>query len=97
MPANYQYIKFPFNNVTTQQSRIVPASTVLILSMGLLILNPSMLTTAQGQMYDKHPKKSSDVNIQKIKCINSNVNVNGIDISQIPQDGSATAANRIKI
>jgi len=63
---------------------------------------------AQGQSYENSyqygndhykvfpdQKKGSDVNVQKIKCINSNVNVNGIDITQIPQEpnGLATAAN----
>jgi len=43
--------------------------------------------------YDnKYPKKSSHVDIQKIKCVNSNINVNGIDITQIPQDNTAIAA-----
>jgi hypothetical protein len=42
--------------------------------------------------YDNnHQKKSSHVDIQKIKCVNSNINVNGIDITQIPQDGTTTA------
>jgi hypothetical protein len=31
--------------------------------------------------------KSSHTDIQKISCLNSNVNVNGIEITQIPQDG----------
>ncbi len=43
--------------------------------------------------YDNnHQKKSSHTDIQKIKCVNSNINVNGIDITQIPQDDTATAA-----
>ena len=42
--------------------------------------------------YDNHPKKSSHTDIQKIKCVNSNTNVNGIDITQVPQDGAAAAA-----
>ncbi|MFB5600876.1 MAG: hypothetical protein ACE5SW_11700 [Nitrososphaeraceae archaeon] len=29
-------------------------------------------------------KKSADVNIQKIRCINENTNVNGVDVNQIP-------------
>ena len=40
---------------------------------------------------NKNIKKSSGVNIQKINCGNSNVNVNGIDINQIPTDDLATA------
>ena len=43
--------------------------------------------------YDNnHPKKSSHVDIQKIKCVNSNINVNGIDITEIPQDANMLAA-----
>ena len=41
--------------------------------------------------YDKKEPKSSHVDIQKIKCVNSNINVNGIDITQIPQDGTTLA------
>ena len=31
--------------------------------------------------------------IQKINCVISNINVNDVDITQIPQDGTATAAS----
>ncbi len=41
---------------------------------------------------DNHQKKSSHTDIQKISCVNSNINVNGIDITQIPEDTTATAA-----
>jgi hypothetical protein len=69
-----------------------------ILATGILALNPSMIGNAGAQPYedqygyDKYPKKSSHTDIQKIKCVNSNINVNGVDITQIPQDGTATAA-----
>ena len=36
-------------------------------------------------------QKSSHRDIQKINCVNSNINVNGIDITQIPEDGTATS------
>jgi len=43
--------------------------------------------------YDNnHQKKSSYGDIQKIKCVNSNINVNGVDITKIPEDTTATAA-----
>jgi len=42
--------------------------------------------------YDKNDPKSSHTDIQKIKCVNSNINVNGVDITQIPQDGPGVAA-----
>ena len=42
--------------------------------------------------YDKNDPKSSHTDIQKIKCVNSNINVNGVDIRQIPQDGPGVAA-----
>jgi hypothetical protein len=65
-----------------------------------------MLGNAQGQSsgnsyqygndhYKVYPdqKKSSDVNIQKIKCVNSNLNVNGVDVTKIQEpDGLATTA-----
>jgi len=41
--------------------------------------------------YDKKDLKSYG-DIQKISCVNSNINVNGIDITQIPEDNIATAA-----
>ena len=41
--------------------------------------------------YDKKDLKSYG-DIQKISCVNSNINVNGIDITQIPEDNTATAA-----
>jgi hypothetical protein len=53
-----------------------------ILATGLLSLNPSTITNGGAQLYedeykyDNQPKKSSDVNVQKIKCVNSNINVN---------------------
>jgi len=76
--------------------KIVLASILgAILATSILALNPSTITSADAQMYgnyDNHPKKSSDVNVQKIKCVNSNINVNGIDITQIPQDGTANLA-----
>ena len=43
--------------------------------------------------YDNnHQKKNSHTDIQKIKCANSNINVNGIDITQISQDSDGVAA-----
>jgi hypothetical protein len=41
--------------------------------------------------YDKKDSKSYG-DIQKISCVNSNINVNGIDITQIPQDSAGVAA-----
>jgi hypothetical protein len=70
-----------------------------ILATSILALNPSTITNAGAQMYgdqygydNNHQKKSSHGDIQKIKCINSNINVNGIDVTQIPQDSTALAA-----
>lgn len=118
VPSNLRYIKCLLKNVMSNNKRIVFASILgVILAIGILALNPSMIGNAQAQSYgyndqysyednyykddnrygydNKHPKKNSDVNIQKIKCVNSNVNVNGIDITQIPQEPNdlATAAN----
>ncbi|HLN33744.1 MAG TPA: hypothetical protein VK250_00525 [Nitrososphaeraceae archaeon] len=73
-----------------------------ILTTGILALNPSMVDAqfyaheygyvdSNYNNYDKQ-SKSSHVDIQKIKCVNSNININCIDITQIPQDSSALAA-----
>ena len=75
-----------------------------VVETGLLVLGSSMImiVNAQAQMYNylyephhyniyPYPKKSSDVNIQKIECFNSNITVNGLDITQI-QDGAIVAA-----
>ncbi|HLN36115.1 MAG TPA: hypothetical protein VK250_12660 [Nitrososphaeraceae archaeon] len=78
-------------------NKVLLASIMLAIGASMLTLNPSMITTAQAQPYgdeygygyDKHPEKTN-VNIQKIKCINSNINVNGIDITQIPEDIATT-------
>ena len=35
-----------------------------------------------------HKKKASDVNVQKIKCVNENTNINGVDINQLPPPGN---------
>jgi len=40
----------------------------------------------------EHDKDSKGVSIQKIKCVNSNVNINGIDIKKGPQPWAADAA-----
>ena len=83
----------------SDNKKIVFASILgAILATSLLALNPSMIGNAGAQLYgdqygyDNYQKKSSHTDIQKIKCVNSNINVNGIDIRQIPQDGSGAAA-----
>jgi hypothetical protein len=42
--------------------------------------------------YDKKDQKSSHTDIQKINCGNSNVNVNGVDVTEIPRDNTALGA-----
>jgi hypothetical protein len=42
--------------------------------------------------YDKKDQKSSHTDIQKINCGNSNVNINGVDVTEIPQDNTALEA-----
>ena len=88
--------------MTNQRVPLVFILTVV--ETGLLVLGSSMImiVNAQAQMYNylyephhyniyPDPKKSSDVNIQKIECFNSNITVNGLDITQI-QDGAIVAA-----
>ena len=85
--------------------KVLLVSILTVVEIGLLVLSSSimmMVVNAQAQMYNyvyepvhynvyPDPKKSSDVNIQKIKCLNSNITVNGLDITQI-QDGAIVAA-----
>jgi hypothetical protein len=81
----------------TNNKKIVMASITVILAAGLLALNPSIIGDAQAQGYNSeygydnsyYPEpKSAHTDIQKIDCRNSNVNVNGVDVTEIPQDGS---------
>jgi hypothetical protein len=73
--------------------------SILLIASGFLTLGPSINTQAQIYNLDfgndhykaSRSKKNSDV-MQKLKCVNSNINVNGIDITKIPQDETATAA-----
>ena len=86
--------------MSNSNSRMIVFASILgaILATSILTLNPSTITNAAAQMYgdqygyDSNHQKKSYTDIQKIKCINSNINVNGIDITQIPQHGAATAA-----
>jgi len=84
--------------------KVLLVSILTVVETGLLVLGSSMImiVNAQGQMYNyvygpdhynvyPDPKKSSDVNIKKIECFNSNITVNGLDITQI-QDGAIVAA-----
>jgi hypothetical protein len=89
-------------------NRMIVFASILgaILATGLLALNPSpMIKNAGAQLYANEygydnsynnnyyqEPKSSHTDIQKIKCVNSNINVNGIDITQIPQDNTALGA-----
>jgi len=85
--------------MSNSNNRIIVFASILgaILATGLLALNPSTITNANAQTYGdqygygNYQKKSSHTDIQKIKCVNSNINVNGIDITQIPTDDLATA------
>ena len=92
--------------MSNSNNRMIVFASILgaILATGLLALNPSMITNGNARMYandygydnyynNYYPEpKSSHTDIQKINCVNSNLNVNGIDITQIPQDSTATAA-----
>ena len=75
---------------------------------GLVVIGFSiMIGNAQALMYNSDhinnyyninldPKKCPFVNIQKIECLNSNIKVTGINITQIPHGSTAvmTEANR---
>ncbi len=96
VPFSHRYIKITLNNVMTNNKKIVLAFIALIVAAGLLVLNPSIIGDAQAQMYAKdygydsnyysysEPKESSHTDIQKIKCVNSNLNINCIDVTEVP-------------
>ena len=85
--------------------KVLLVSILTLVEIGLLVLISSimiMVINAQAQMYNyvyephyynvyPDQKKSSDVNIQKINCLNNNITVNGLDITQI-QDGAIVVA-----
>jgi hypothetical protein len=79
--------------------------SILLIASGFLTLGPSINTQAQIYNFDfgndhykiyPDPKKNSDVNVQKLKCVNSNINVNGIDITEVPQNPTALAAANVR-
>jgi hypothetical protein len=83
--------------------KLLLASIMLVVASGLMTVGTAgTITNVHGQVYDfdygnDHYKaylelKSSHVDIQKIKCVNSNTNINGIDITKIPPDPTAQAA-----
>ena len=45
--------------------------------------------------YDSHPKKSADVSVQELECVNSDVNVNGVDLTKIQDPTRWAAANNL--
>jgi hypothetical protein len=87
-----------------QTRTIVLASIAVIVAASLIAINPSIIGDAQAQMYANdygydsnydsysEPKKSFLTDIQKIKCVSSNVNVNGVDVTEIPQDNTAVVS-----
>jgi hypothetical protein len=84
-------------------NKIIVASIAIIIAAGVLALSPSTIGEAQAQMYNSDygydsnynsysEPKSSHVEIQKISCLNNNKNINGIDITEIPQEPTPWAA-----
>jgi endonuclease/exonuclease/phosphatase family metal-dependent hydrolase len=82
--------------------RLLLVSILTLVAAGLMISASMIIGNAEAQMYNydyendhykvyPDAKKSSDANIQKIKCINSNINVNGIDIIEIPSHSTTLA------
>lgn len=92
--------------MNNQKLLLVPIILTIAVASVLLVLSPSINAQAQmyddrneysndyNKAYshdDKNSKKNSGPDIQKLKCVNSNLNLNGIDINQIPTDDLATA------
>lgn len=92
--------------MNNQKLILVPIIVTIAVASALLVLGPSTLGNAQAQTYDEYNQygydnnynnyypdaKSSHVEVQKISCINDNKNINGLDITEIPEDGTSTAA-----
>ena len=83
-----------------QKLSLVPIMLIITVALAFLVLNTSINTQAQMYKHDNsqyiydnnykndyypEPKQGPDLTIQKIKCVNSNINVNGVDITEIPQ------------
>ena len=93
----------------TNKNRFL-VSIITVVAMGLLIFGSSVLIeSVQGQYYNYDPKadqytgffpdlrnSSVDVNIQDINCFNGNININGIDITQIPQGDTNNDVSAVK-
>lgn len=87
--------------MNTQKSLILLGSVFMV---SILFAGVSM--NAQAEMYDDYNQyaydnnynnyyeesKNTQVEVQKISCINYNTNINGIDITEVPEDGTALAA-----
>jgi len=86
--------------------KLVLVSVILtVLATGLLALSPSINAQAQTYNYDNQyvyddnnynnnyysDSKSSHVEVQKISCVNVNKNINGLDVTEIPEDSTSTA------
>lgn len=92
--------------MNNQKLILVPIIVTIAVASALLVLGPSTLGNAQAQTYDEYNQygydnnynnyypdaKSSHVEVQKISCINDNKNINGLDITEIPEDATSTAA-----
>ncbi|MFB5600262.1 MAG: hypothetical protein ACE5SW_08565 [Nitrososphaeraceae archaeon] len=52
---------------------------------------------AQSYAPDPYAPDPKSVNVQKIKCVNSNVNVNGVDVNQfLDENGEVTEAQQLE-
>lgn len=64
-------------------------SSILVAGV-LALLSPSLATNAHAAYGGEY--QDPNVNVQTIKCINSNENINGIDITQIPDQNGVAAS-----
>ena len=69
--------------------KIMTIDIPMVINMEMIA---TIIKTTIGIVMTITIKKRAYVDIQKLKCVNSNINVNGIDITQIPQDPTALAA-----
>lgn len=64
-------------------------SSILVAGV-LALLSPSLATNTYAAYGGEY--QDPNVNVQTIKCINSNENINGVDITQIPDQNGVVAS-----
>ncbi|MFB5600373.1 MAG: hypothetical protein ACE5SW_09125 [Nitrososphaeraceae archaeon] len=88
-------------NSKIRNTTIFVMAAVLVIGTISMIIPGSFAQPYSEKEYSEDPyakdnKKSTNVNIQKIKCINSNYNINGVEINQFPDQNNAPIAEALQ-